>query len=117
MTYRYCYLHLKQFLEKKNLKSVRTYDDLLSFDQSNNLLDYVIRMESLEDDLIRVLSEVGHKLDESSIQWIYDQKKQKINKSEHRNYGYYYDEETIELIMDQERFIIEKYDYKPPQLD
>ena len=114
MTYRYCRLYHKDFFLKKNQIKLRNYDDLVNFDKTNNLLDFIIRNESLEDDFIKVLKKIGYDLDENKIKFIHDNSKNKTFKSKHFDSSYYYDNETIDLVAKSEKFIIEKYGYKPP---
>ena len=116
MTFRYCYIHLKNFFNKDNFHGIRNISQLREFDSLNNLLDHVIRMENLEDDLIRVLQEIGYELDQESKDWIYSLKKEKTNKSDRKGFEFYYNQETVDLVFDKERFIIEKYDYESPSL-
>jgi len=114
MTYRYCRLYHRDFFLKENQNKLRSYNDLIEFDKTNNLLDFIIRNESLEDDVVDVLKKVGYNLDENQIKFIYDSSKNKTFKSKHYDSSYYYDNETIELVTNSEKFIIEKYGYKPP---
>ncbi len=114
MTYRYCRLYHRDFFLKENQIKFKNYDDLKEFDKTNNLLNFIIRNESLEDDLVNVLKKVGYNLDENKIKFIYDSAKNKTFKSKHYDSSYYYDHETIDLVAKSEKFIIEKYGYKPP---
>lgn len=114
MTYRYCRLYQKDFFLKKSQTGLQHYDDLQAFDEKNNLLDFIIRNESLEDDVVHVLKKAGYNLDENKIKFIHDSSGSKTFKSEHYDSSYYYDTETIDIVANREKFIIEKYDYKPP---
>lgn len=114
MTYRYCYLHLRDFFRKRNFAGINDIDELRAFDKTHNLLDGIIRTESLEDDFIRVVQRAGHKLSKATIKAIKDSSKVKTNPSQHRSTSYYFDEETRNLVSQKEEFIIEKYGYKPP---
>jgi hypothetical protein len=75
-------------------------------------LDYTIRTESLEADLINMLEEFGYTLTDE----VKDQIKNsgKTNVSSHLDSSHYYDKDTIELITHYERLIIDKYGYRPP---
>ena len=114
MTYRYCRLYHRDFYLKKNKVNIKTYTDLKEFDRTNNLLDFIIRNESLENDVIDILKKAGYELNEDKIKFIYDNAKVKTFKSKHYDISYYYDSETIDLVAKSEKFIIEKYGYKPP---
>ena len=114
MTYRYCRLYHKDFFLKENQNKIRNYNDLKKFDKTNSLLDFIIRNESLEYDLIDVLKKVGYDLDKNQIKFIHDNANIKTFKSKHFDSSYYYDKETIDLVTNSEKFIIEKYGYVPP---
>jgi len=112
MTYRYCKLHMKDFFKKICFKDIKTYDELLKYDKNNNILDYVIRNESLGNDLIKALEFAGYNITDTIINLIMDSEKQKKNVSKHRDINFYYDSETKKLVLKREKFIIEKYNYK-----
>lgn len=114
MNYRYCRLYQKDFFLKKNQIVLKSYDDLKEFDETHNLLDFIIRNESLEDDVFNILKKVGYNLDENKIKLIYDSSNSRTFKSVHYDSNYYYDKETVDIIAKSERFIIEKYNYRPP---
>jgi hypothetical protein len=115
-THKYCVLYLKNYFKRNVRKKLQTLDNLVAYEKENNLLDFVIKIETLEDDLIRILEEVGYELESEQIQSIYEGRKKPINKSAHRTSGYYYDRETLDLVGNLERFIIDKYDYAPPEI-
>jgi len=112
MTYRYCGFFLKDFFQTKNFKNIKNFEELKNFDKNNNILDFVIRVESLENDFIQMLEKSGYNIDEKTKDQI--RGAGKTNVSKHRKTSHYYDEETTRLVAEKERFIIEKYNYKPP---
>ena len=114
MTYRYCRLYQKDFFLKKNQTGLKNCNDLKEFDKTHNLLTFIIRNESLEDDLVTILTKAGYNLDENKLKFIYENAKSKTFSSVHYDSNYYYDNETMNIIAEREKFIIEKYDYKPP---
>lgn len=87
---------------------------LRKFDAENNVLDYVIRTERLEDDLIHALSSAGYDLTEEQEADIRRAGAKKFNTSEHLPPAFYYDRETIELIRQRDRLIVDKYGYEGP---
>ena len=113
MTYRYCYFFMKDFFQTKNFKGIKTFEELRKFDKINNILDFIIKTESLENDFIQMLEKSGYDLDEETKNQI--RKGGKTNVSKHNKASYYYDEETINLVAEKEKLVIEKYNYKPPQ--
>jgi len=103
---------LKDFFQTKNFKGIKNVEELRNFDKNNNVLDFAIRVESLENDFIQMLEKFGYSIDEKTKNQI--RSSGKTNVSKHRKTSHYYDEETIKLVAEKEKFIIEKYNYKPP---
>lgn len=112
MTYRYCYFFMKDFFQTKNFKGIKTPEELRKFDKTNNILDFTIKTESLENDFIQMLEKFGYDLDEETKNQI--RGGGKTNVSKHSKASHYYDEVTINLVAETEKLIIEKYNYKPP---
>lgn len=88
--------------------------DLVAYDRENNVLDDVIRTESLHDDLIRVIDAAGYRLDRKQVEELRDAGR--TNTSSRHPAGHYYDSSTLELVMEKERFLVEKYAYQPPDI-
>jgi hypothetical protein len=114
MTYRYCYFFHKDFFLSTNFKGIKSYDDLHRFDLENNILDYMIKLETLENDFIEMLEKFGYNISNETKTQI--KNSGKTNVSSHLGSSHYYDEETIKLVAENERLIIDKYGYKPPSL-
>lgn len=112
MTYRYCNFFLKDFFKTKNFKGIGTIEELEKFDRTNNILDFVIKVESLENDFIQILEKSGYNINQETKNQILQSGK--TNKSKHNKTSHYYDQETINLVAEKEKFIIKKYNYKPP---
>lgn len=108
-TYRYCILYLYNFIWYCD-KSMDLYD-LLVMDKHLNMLDYVIKVENLEKDLINVLDSIVV-LDNRKKDYIKSMNKDKTNTTKHKHYTNYYNEKTINLIKEKERFLLDKYNYK-----
>lgn len=112
MTYRYCCRYLKDWaLNENKIKDINT---LTQYDNCNNLLNFTIKTEFLESDLINALKLAGYQIDDTVIEQINNSSQKKINISKHEKVSYYYDDETMKLVEEKERFIIEKYGYSPP---
>ena len=113
MTYRYLRLFtLGDSIYKRN--ELSSLDAITSFDSENNISSGMVRNEALEHDLIIVLQKAGVSLSDENITFIKNQTK--TNTSERNQTNYYYDQATIDLVGDKEKFIIDKYNYKPPLL-
>lgn len=113
MTYRYIYRYsddIKPLYIKGNLKH---FDDLVRYDQEHNMLDGVIRNESLFTDLIDQLEKSGIALKPDEKSRIIQLDRVNTSKRE-RNLDFYYNQETKDLVSRRERFIIEKYGYSFP---
>lgn len=112
MTYRYCCRYLKNWAFNENkIKDIYT---LIQYDNCNNLLNFTIKTEFLESDLINSLKLAGYHIDDTVIKQINNSSQKKINISKHEKASFYYDDETIKLVEEKERFIIEKYGYTSP---
>lgn len=115
ITYLYLYLSLDD-ISNLYLKSlVPNYKSLVELDQQKSKIDFVIRNESLQDDLIQALKQSGYDVRKEHLEEI--KKPKRINASTHkRELSYYYDKETINLVKEKERFIIDKFAYTTPIL-
>ena len=87
---------------------------LSAFEKSHLMLNYAIRMESLEKDLLAALAHAGVELPPETQQEMLEQANNKTNASKRKNMEHYYDEACIKLVAEKDAFIIEKYDYQPP---
>ncbi len=114
LTYRFLKLftHLDQRLYSN--KALGLKENLPSVFQKEAFVDYVIRNEHLESDLIAALETAGVALTNAQKALIYEGKTNKTNTSERRDAAYYYDPESIELINNHESLIIALYGYQPP---
>ncbi len=111
-TYRYLWLYSRDLGPLLDSASVCTAEQLRQYDAENNLLDAVIRNESLEDDLIHALSVAGCTLSVEQENRI--RSSGRTNTSKHKNVGSYYDRETADLVARKEMFMIQKYRYAAP---
>ncbi|MFC1477392.1 hypothetical protein ACFL6L_02885 [candidate division KSB1 bacterium] len=113
-TYRFLYLCSET---KKSLfdGSIDNYDDLAAFYEKNNVLDFTIRNESLEDDLIKVLKMCNIHPTAEQIKELESAKRTNIS-SRKRDFSFYYDSDTAALVAEKEKFIIEQFGYQKPAL-
>lgn len=109
MTYRYLRLHCLDITPLYQ-PHIQTWSHLYDFDQAQNMLTAVIRMEHLSEDFITILAQVGYPL--TPIQAAEVRSSHKSNPSKHRHFRDYYDEAAIALVADREQLIIEKYNYR-----
>jgi hypothetical protein len=113
MTYRYTKIFCKN-LTRAERRGLPDLEALKNFDSENNALNFTIRVESIEDDLVEALKRAGYTLDPKKLQAIRSGAASRTNPSRHLPSGQYYDEDTARLVGEKERLIIEKYDYSPP---
>jgi len=112
MTHRYCMLYLKYYYDTIYINTkIKSLSDLYEYDKKNNIIDFIIKNESLEQDLINTLKKCGYDV-EDKVEYIYSFSKKKINTSNHKHYAYYYNEETKNMVYEKEKYLIEKYKYK-----
>ena len=105
MTYRYMKLYTYNFEKRQN--TITNYDELVAFETKNNLLDFVLKNEQLEDDFRKLMQQIH--IPEIQINQVLNVPK--TNSSQRKDYHGYFDEETIELVRNREKLIIEKYQY------
>jgi hypothetical protein len=89
--------------------------DVERFDEQQNILDYTIRNESLDADLLGAMKQLGMRLGEEEYTTL--KTTFRTNQSARkRDYGFYYDQASIDLVAEREAFMIDKYAYQPPIL-
>lgn len=108
LTYRYLRLFCRG-----DFKDVLSLEDLQTFEKRHCYIDYFIRNEHLEDDLIKALAVSGIILSQAQKEALYAADKTNIS-SKKEPISYYYDQDTIALINRRERLIIDKFGYSPP---
>jgi hypothetical protein len=86
------------------------------YDVEFNISNGMVRLEELEEDFIRLVTEAGYTLKDDQLEEIRKSAADKTNASARRTAEYYYDDETIALVKRKERFLIEKYGYVAPEL-
>ena len=107
MTFRYMRIYTRG-------GTATSLEALKKFDAENNVLNCTIRVESIENDLIRALEAAGYELGDEQIGIINAGADNRTNPSEHLPTEFYYDQETVDLVAQNEKLIIEKYSYSPP---
>jgi hypothetical protein len=112
LTYRYLRLYALDTRPLFAPSAVSTLEALRAYDRQQNVTEFMIRNESLEDDLMAILRRVGHTVDASAEARL--RAAHKTNASRHRPASDYYDRETIDLVAEKEAFIIGKYGYERP---
>lgn len=106
MTYRFLALTTAYDKWNEEGRRARTYPELSAFADHNTVTTRILRMESLNEELLDLLTSLGKKITMEDLEAI-----GKTNASSHRKYDTYYDDETYNLVAARDRFIIERYGY------
>lgn len=109
MTYRFASMYSKLGAWTETGVHIDNADDLGAFWDAHAILDRIIFMESLEEDVAFILSDLGY--DGASVAAA---SQDRTNASAHRDFAEYYDSETAQLVREQETFIIDRYGYRGP---
>jgi hypothetical protein len=108
MTYRFLALTTEYTEWTRAGRKCRSYDEIASFADKHTIVTQVLRVETLNEDLLGLLKTAGLEVSPAdAVQW------GKHNTSVRREYSDYYDEETSLLVERRERFIIERFGYRP----
>lgn len=107
MTYRFLALTTEYDAWMKEGRAAGSIDEVRSFADRHNIAQRVLRMESLNDELLEVMKSVGVEVTMEQLEEI-----GKTNSSQHRKYDEYYDDETYRLVAERDWLIIERYGYQ-----
>ncbi len=109
MTYRYFLLFCDQGVDIP--ASIKTMKGLKNYEAEHRFVEYIIRNETLAEDLIQVLHDVGEKLTDEQLATI--REAPKTNQSARKApRSHYYDDIAVGLVQTREKFIIDKFGYK-----
>ncbi len=110
-TYRFLRMYIKDFLD--NYMRIKTYDAIINLTETNFIPQYVIKTESLEEDLLALLRKTNLILSEELIASIIDGKNNRANKSKRNiEYQHYYDRETKDIVYEKDQTIIKRFGYR-----
>lgn len=114
LTYRHLKLQSTMGDELYTSKSLKDYAHLKATYDNHILLNHTIRNESIAEDLIAALDNIGVNDKEAARKIIIAGDTKKHNASKRMSVGEYYDAECRELVAARERLIIDTYNYLPP---
>ena len=109
LTYRYLLLYSKK-TDKLFKKSISNIEDLKRFDENQNILNYTIKNENLENNFFKFLDQLKIEInlnEKKSINTL----KQTAKSSRSTNFLEYYDQECLDIVAKREKLIIDKYNY------
>ena len=114
LTYRY----LKLFTDLGPLlyvdSGLRNLDGLRDVWNARHQVDFVIRNENLETDLLDALAAAGCQVSDSNRAALLEARTRKTNTSRRRETNYYYDQETSALVAEREALVVGNHGYVPP---
>lgn len=114
LTYRH--FRLQSLLEDRIYRdnALSTLDGLNYASEQYRLVDFIIRNESLEQDLMSALKKAGVELSNNHVSIIEKAKLNPKNKSSRMSVGEYYDDQTREMVAAREEFLIKEFQYSFP---
>ena len=115
LTYRYMKIFSSKKGELGSLRSVSTPEQLMEYEKTNCFIDYFIRNENLESDLLEALEFTKFEVPPEVAAGMKSRPKTNTSSKKHGP-GYYYDAETEKLVGDRDRLIVEKFGYIAPSL-
>ncbi|MEN8207693.1 MAG: hypothetical protein ABFR50_00425 [Candidatus Fermentibacteria bacterium] len=114
-TYRYCHL-FHRTIEHLYDGTIHDQGTLLETDRRLNIVQHMLRMEKLTDGILELLENAGIDIDTETRQSILDMKPTNPS-SRKRSLSFYYDEATSDLVGNRDALIVDKYGYKPPEIE
>lgn len=107
MTYRFLALTTAFGPWNATGRKLTTQEDVVAFADRHSIATRIMRMETLNADLLDLLHSIGVKVTLDELEAI-----SKTNTSSHRKYTDYYDDETNQLVAKRDRFIVDRFDYR-----
>jgi len=111
-SYSYLYLYSRMIKGLYN-NSLSSLADLRAFDGQQNVLDYTIRNESLDADLMQSVQKLGINLGKDEHAMLSTAFRTNESARE-RDLSFYYDQKSVDLVAQREAFIVEKFSYPKP---
>lgn len=110
MTFRFLRLFTRHERWLEQSGSLPTFDAARRYYEQNAVVDEFIKVETLEQDLERVLAMADIDIDGAYIR---NANGQRTNSSRHASAAYYYDDETMNLVRTKDRLVADLFDYRP----
>jgi hypothetical protein len=115
LTYRYMKIFTCKKGEADALQAISTPEQLVEHERKNGFIDYFIRNERLEADLLDALKFTRIEVPDEAAAKMQSRPRTNTSSKKHGP-GYYYDAETEKLVGDRDRLIIDKFGYVAPSL-
>jgi hypothetical protein len=113
LTYRYMKIFACKKGELDGLGTNSTPEQLAAHERKNCFIDYFIRNERLESDLLDALQSMKLQIPGELAAGMMSRPRTNASSKKHGP-GYYYDAETEKLVGDRDRLIIDKFGYLAP---
>ena len=113
LTYRYMKIFTCRKGELDNLRSISTPEQLAAHEREHCFIDYFIRNERLESDLLDALQAMKVEIPDEVAAGMRSRPRTNTSSKRHGP-GYYYDAETEKLVGDRDRLIVDKFGYLAP---
>ncbi len=113
LTYRYLKILATRKGELRNLATISSPGQLADYDRENCFIDYFIRNESLESDLLEALKALQVDVPAQTKAEMMSRPRTNTS-SKKRGNLYYYDADTEKLVGDRDGFIAAKFGYLAP---
>ena len=115
MTFRYFTLLAEDRALMAQPEMLDSLQAIRRFDRTHTVHDDMIKIESLEPELLRVLERAGYSLTSAQRDELHDRCHRTTNASPHLRTVDYYDDTSAELVRSREAFLVEKYGYAGPE--
>jgi len=115
MTYRYMRVFTCKKGELGKLRAVSTPEQLAEYERKNGFIDYFIKNERLESDLLEALKLARIDVPQQAAAAMMSRPRTNTS-SKQRGSRYYYDAQTEKLVGDRDRFLVDKFGYVAPSL-
>lgn len=113
LTYRYLKVFACKKGELENLKAVSTPEQLAEHERQHCFIDYFIRNESLESDLLAALEFTKFDVPPAMAAGMTSRPRTNTSSRKHGS-RHYYDAEAEKLVGDRDRLIVDKFGYLAP---
>ena len=114
LTYRYLKLFTSLDARIYNDPALGSLESAQIALSETRLVQHVIRMETLEDDLLEAVSRAGYSPSHDQRAAVLQARSAKTNTSSRRPASFYYDAATIALVQERESLIITEHGYRSP---
>ena len=116
MTYRYLKLFTRLGPMLYQDQALGTLDGIQQAWEKQQLVNFIIRNERLEPDLLEALSQAGCALSEADSGALRAGRGARTNASKRLPVAHYFDEASVRLVADREAFVIARHGYLPPEI-